>query len=529
MYSRPQTRPKPRRSQLKSFPAPTAGWIANRNIADPRSIEGQGAAILDNFYPKSSSVILRRGRQKHATIGGDVLSMFVYDNGLNDRLFAASATTICDITSPSGPTDDGTVVGSGYGGGKWSVTQFATTGGVFLIGVNGVDPGFIFDGTTFSPLTGITVPNGLTTADLDFVWVHKNRLWFTAKSTMDAYYMENADSIGGNLVWFPLSGVLTRGGSLQFGASWSLDSSGDGGLSEQIIFVSNEGEVAVYQGTDPANDFNKVGLYRIGTPLGSQAFIRGGGDIAIATSVGLVPLSKAITLDVTSLGVATVSYKIADAWSEAIEMRGNTDWQVELWPDQKMAVVSPPNVIGAEDPVLFISNTETGAWARYTGWYALSLTVFRGQLYFGSRNGAVFLANVSGQDDGAVFTGAIAPLFEDMGTPASLKIGKTARTVVRAAGEVIGSTIMLSDYTTEMGLAPNAGEVSGGSLWGTGVWDSSVWGSIIAQTITQDVVSVGGTGYSLSLGYQVSSGSLAPLDAEVIRMELIFDTAEMVT
>src|SRR3546814_7287792 len=57
-------------------------------------------------------------------------------------------------------------------------------------------------------------------------------------------------------------------------------------------------------------------------PVGARAHFRGGGDIAIATSVGLVPLSKAISLDVTSLNVATVSYKIADAWSEAVTSRG---------------------------------------------------------------------------------------------------------------------------------------------------------------------------------------------------------------
>src|SRR3546814_4935578 len=88
--------------------------------------------------------------------------------------------------------------------------------------------------------------------------------------------------------------------------------------------------------------------------------------IAIATSVGLVPLSKAISLDVTSLNVATVSYKITDAWSEAVTSRGMDEWQCAVWPEQKMAVISPPNPIGADYPVMFISNTETGSWARFT-------------------------------------------------------------------------------------------------------------------------------------------------------------------
>src|SRR3546814_14004210 len=100
-----------------------------------------------------------------------------------------------------------------------------------------------------------------------------------------------------------------------------------------------------------------------------------------STSVGLGPLSKAISLDVTSLNVATVSYKIADAWSEAVTSRGMDEWQCAVWPEQKMAVISPPNLIGADYPVMFISNTETGSWARFTNWYALCMTVFDGRLF----------------------------------------------------------------------------------------------------------------------------------------------------
>src|SRR3546814_8798766 len=60
-----------------------------------------------------------------------------------------------------------------------------------------------------------------------------------------------ADSIGGPAEPFPLGGVFGLGGSLLFGSAWSIDSSSDSGLSEQNIFVSTEGEVAVYQGSDP--------------------------------------------------------------------------------------------------------------------------------------------------------------------------------------------------------------------------------------------------------------------------------------
>src|SRR3546814_3930081 len=86
---------------------------------------------------------------------------------------------------------------------------------------------------------------------MSYVWVYKSRLWFAQKDSMTAWYMDNADSIGGTAEPFPLGGVFGLGGSLLFGSAWSIDSSSDSGLSEQNIFVSTEGEVAVYQGSDP--------------------------------------------------------------------------------------------------------------------------------------------------------------------------------------------------------------------------------------------------------------------------------------
>lgn len=640
MYGRTVQRPKQRQAQLKAFSAPTGGWISNRNLADPNPTPGlpPGAAILDNFFPRSTSVQLRRGKVLYCTLGNgteDALSLFSYNNGSNKSLFAATASTIYDITEIPFPAaveivdDDGTLLGDGLGnwfgwnstefadvmsgftGGNWIVVQFATTGGVYLVGVNGVNDGFIYDGTTFYPnisggvtrllydaqtaaftegavltggtsgatatiyrdtdagttgelwLTGVvggpftdnetitdadggsatangaseiaspgvTFPEGFTTADMSYVWVYKNRLWFAQKSTMTAWYLE-VDSIGGNATAFPLAGVFGRGGVLLWGATWSLNASGGNVLTEQNAFVSSEGEVAIYQGLFPGDSttWAKAGLYRIGRPLGNRAFVRGGGDLAIATSVGLVPLSKAIELDVTALAVAAVSYNIADAWSEAVLSRGMGDWQAEIWPEQKIAAFSPPVIPGAGQPVLFIANTETGAWSRFTGWHALCMEVFESRLYFGSPNGMIYLANQSGQDDGATYTGSLLPLFEDFGSPASAKVPTVARAVARASSRINDQVEWRSDYNMTLSPAPNATQISdAASIWGYGEWGASVWGAEAPQIINQTWRSVAGIGYTGSVAFQVTSGAVQPLDCEIIRMEVLLTTAEMVS
>ena len=644
MFARRTTQPRPRKTQPHRFVAPVAGWVANRALADSNSFQGPGAQVMDNFFPRATSVNLRRGMMRYASLGNDpepVTALFSYKNGLNQRLFAATTSSIYDVTAIPWPYDidlatesddiiaangddwfgwystDHLVVSDGYTGGNWIVTQFATSGGVYLVGVNGQDNGFIFDGTSFYPwidggvtrlnydgeTTGFTAgsvvtgatsgatgtiwkvvpgtsgagyllltdvsstpfdddepitdtaggtavvdgvqeiaapgvsfkigssPSGLTTADMSYVWAYKNRLFFAERHSMNAWYMGQPDAVGGDADIFPLSGVFTVGGSLMFGSPWSMDSSGDGGLSEQCVFVSSEGEVAVYQGNDPssAQNWSKVGTYRIGRPLGSRAFIRGGGDLAIATSVGLVPLSKAISLDVTALNVATVSNNIADAWDQATTERGTDEWVCEVWPEEKMAVISPPNPIGVAQPVLFVSNTETGAWARFTGWHALCMEVFQGQLYFGSQNGCVYLANVSGEDDGEAYTGSVIPLYTDFGNPFAEKVPGVARARSRSSGRVIEKIDAMTDFDDQIPAAPDAGIPTNTNVWDAGVWGSSKWSSEVARRVNQDWQSVGGIGYSLSLCYQVTSGSLSPLDVELLDMEVTYTTAELVT
>lgn len=643
MYARSASqRPRQRRSQTKMFPAPIAGWISNRALAVPTDNGKlpQGAVVLDNFFPRATTVQLRRGKLKYCTLGNgtrDSLSLFTYNNGDNERLFGATDEVIYDITDVTAAedaqivtdepalivTENGDYFGWGsteflavmddFTGGDWITVQFATTGGVYLVGVNGSDTGFIFDGERYYPnvpggvtsisyvdgdpdfevgetitggssgatatiwkieldgdtagellvtdvadgpfvegeivtssggssgtingepfvaVPGVEFPDGLTTADMSYVWAFKNRLWFAQKNTMNAWYLDNVDSIGGEATAFPLAGVFGSGGTLLFGHAWSLEGGDQGGLSEQNIFVSTEGEVAIYQGIYPGEleTWSKVGIYRVGQPLGNRAFVRGGGDLAVATSVGLVPLSKAISLDVTALNVATISYNIADAWSDAISMRGLVRWQGQLWPEQKMAIFAPPVTDDAPDPVMFVSNTETGAWGRYTNWHALSMATFKNKLYFGSPEGKVFIANTSGADDGAAYTGAVLPLFEDFGTPASSKVAKVGRAVAKASSQINDRVEWHSDFCLTLPTAPNATHISNlSSTWDVGVWGTSVWGASAPQVVNQDWRSISGVGYAGSLSFQVTSGAVQPLDVDLIRLEVVYDTAEAVT
>lgn len=558
MYARTVNRPKQRRAELKSFAAPVSGWISNRNLASPAATaQEQGAAILDNFFPTATSAILRRGKSLYATLGdGDknCTALFTYVIGGNQKLFGATATTIYDLTNVvyaenTELTDGmgnvltdgmGNILGfqsttgkdvlTGAAGGEWITAQFTVTGGTYLFGVNGASAGFIYDGTAFATPTVTFGTSGLTTANMSYVFVYKNRLYFVQKDTFTIWYLE-VDSISGTAKSFNVGSEFNRGGQIMFGEKWSLDTGERGGLSEQIIFVSTEGEIVVYQGLSPddTQTWSKVGLYRTGVPLGKKAWVRAGGDIIIATSIGFLPVSQAIQRDYAALSPAAVSYPIEDAWNDATRRRGMTGWNCELWPEGQMVLVSPPVASGMNEPVLFVSNARTGSWARFTNWNAKCMAVFRGRLFFGSEEGKVYIGNVTGYDDGEPYTGVYLPLFEDFGTPASRKIAGNARATTRAKSRVNDKLEAKFDFSIEMSAAPSATPVPIAGTWGTGTWGVSTWGEEQQTYVDQNWRSIGGMGYSCALGLMVTSGAINPLDVEIIRLDMTFTTAEMVT
>lgn len=606
MYYRPAIAPKtpkPRKSELKIFGAPIGGLIANRSISLPQN-GPQGAAVLDNWFPTATSVMLRRGRELYATLGDgtkDVLSLFQYNFGNNEGLFGSTDDTTYSLPS-------GTQVYSE--GGRWNVVQFGATGNTYLVGVNGTSTGFIYDGAAFWPnvkggvstisydartvaytvgevvtgsvsgatgtiyeiiissptegaliLTGVTgtfqdneilagssggsatsasvdnilVPGvdfgaGVTSADMSFVWVYKNALYFIRKDSLSFYYLP-VDSVGGTATEISLSGVLTIGGKLTIGQGWSLDTGQEGGLSEQCAFISDEGEVAIYQGLSPSagQGWGLVGVYRIGALLGDKAFVRAGADLLISTSIGMTSLAQAIQRSVAAIAPQAVSYPINDLWTQAQIERGSTNWQAVLWPEGQMIAVSPTPGTGGELPVLYVVNANTMAWCRFTGWDARCFSTFQGGLYFGSSNGKVFRANVSGYDDGEVYTGVYIPLFDDLGAPASVKVPKMGRATMRSTSSVEESLVFKSDYDLTVDSAPSSGMSSGSSVWGSAIWGTAVWGQITNAVIDQKWRSLGGTGYAVSMALQVTSGSVAPLDTEIVRLEMTYTFGEYVS
>lgn len=547
----PAARVKPRQSKPQTFPAPVGGWIANTNLAvpDARRADGSkvnGAAVLENFFPTATGLRFRGGSQVYTILDTfeDIVSLFTYSSGNNTKMFAATETAIFDISTSAGfgfivdelgnklVDELGNFIVDGMAastlgsltGGEWISVQFQTSGGVYLRLVNGADTPLVYDGSTFSTSPAIT---GVTPEDLSFVWAHAQRLFFVEKESLNAWYL-SVDTLGGAATKLPLGGVFNRGGSLLFGATWSLDSGS--GLGEYCVFVTTEGEVAVYQGTNPgdASAWSKVGVYRIGKPRGPKAMIRAGGDLVIATDIGFIPLSVAVQRDYAALAPSAISFPIETAWNSTVENRSFAGWHCEMWPTKQMVIVAPPTQTGSQ-PQALVTNARTGAWALYSGWDVTCVALYGDRFFFGSKDGEIFEAEVGGKDFETAYVGVCVPLFDPCKTPTMSKTGLLARATYRAPAPVEVKLTLQTDYDVSLPAAPNDISTLSSSVWGGGIWGTSVWSSPLPRRTHRDWRSVHGHGYAISVAVQVTSLSISAPDFEYVQTDLEYDMGDVLS
>lgn len=509
------------RSKAEAYPGPTKGLVLSKSPSNP--LKGS-AEVLENWFPTERGARVRGGLLASATTGGSsVKSLFVYNHPTLAAIFASTDDSIFDISGfdpDTAPAADITGQTAGY----YSTAQIGTVGGEFLYAVNGSDSAQLFDGSTWTAITGVSSPaiTGVTTSDLSAVWLYRSRLFFVEKDSLNAWYLP-VDSTNGAAQSVSLAGIFQRGGSLLFGATWSLDS-GDG-IDDKCVFASDEGEIAIFEGADPSSSttWNLVGRYDIAKPLGINGTMQAGGDLLIATVDGIVPLSQVIQKDPAVISLSAVSRPIEPLWK--IEAISATE-PVELvkWPERGVSLVTLPN-----STRMLVVNNNTGAWATQSGWVANCCTTFLGKAYIGREDGSIVAIDEGGKDVSAPYTAKVCWGFENLGDHTSFKTASLARYTFFAPNAFTFKASAAADYNTEFPTAPSdAGlaEDSDFMRWDSGNWDEKFWWSAsveeAVQGITSRWVSVNGTGTTLAPQLQITSGTTKKPNIELIRVELLY-------
>ena len=474
-----------------TFPAPVGGWNARDALANMGKSD---AVILDNFVPKTTEVVLRSGSSDHVTgITGNVETLCTYAkaNGTY-QMFAAAGTAIYDVTTPGAV---GAAVQSGLSNARWQTTNFATTGGKFLYMVNGADAARYYDGSiwTNAAITGVTPSN------LVHVNVYQRRLWFVEKDTMKVWYLP-VQSIAGAAQAFDLAPVFGAGGYLVAMATISADSGT--GMDDFAVFISSEGEIAVYKGIDPSSaaTWYLVGVFTVGSPVGRRCYAQFGADALIISKDGVLPLSKALLTARSNTSIA-ISDKIQQAMSEATSAYGaNFGWEITIYPEENLVIMNVP--VSTTTSYQYVMYAINGSWARFTGWNASCFCRMGSSLYMGM-NGKVMRAYSGLSDNGTNINGEALASFQYHGGMASKRY-TLARPIISIENANVGLLLGLNldfDQTPPTGL-PTVANVPVG-LWDSSQWDVGVWGG--GFTINKAWQTVGGVGYCAALHIKVST------------------------
>ena len=446
-----------------SIPPPVGGLNARDELAN---MDERDAIVLTNYFPDTSSVNLRNGFDEHVTgISGAVGSLMEWRGPTSQKLFAANAGAIYDVSTPGAV---GAAVVSSLSNSAWSHTMMATSGGNFLVMVNGADGVRTHDGTTWATQS-IT---GATAANLSFIWQHKRRLWFVEKASTSAWYLP-VDSIAGAAAELDIGPLLSLGGRLVAGASWSLD--GGAGLDDYLVMISSAGQLVVYQGTDPsdANAWSLVGVFRLAPPIGPRCFVNVGGDVAVLTIEGIFSLQGVLQLDRAAADGASVTNKINTLFARDAALYGaNNGWQMLTYPKGRMAIVNVPT--SATTSHQYVMNALTGAWCKFTGQNATCWSRFNEDLFFAAA-GTVYKADTGTNDNGAAIPGDMLTAFNYMGGRGQLKQFLMIRPILTATGRVNPAIQLNFDFKEQTPTNVPLTTFGGGSVWDTAKWDVDVW------------------------------------------------------
>jgi hypothetical protein len=342
---------------------------------------------------------------------------------------------------------------------------------------------------------------GANTNTFATVNLFKERLYFVQENTLSFWYLP-VDSINGAVTQFPLGGIFKKGGYLQTMGTWTIDAGY--GVDDLAVFVTSNGEVAVYKGSDPSDptDWALIGLWNIGQTFARKCVFKYGGDILLLTEDGLVPLSAG--LQSTRLDPrVNITDKIFFAISQAADLYStNYGWQMNYLAKYNMLILNVPTNSGQEQ---YVMHNITKSWSRFTGILANCWESSGEDMYFGG-NGFVARFYDSFSDDGNNISGFVQQAYSYFDTRGQQKRFTLVRPIIQTDN---GLPTVLCGISTDFDTVPLTSQISFNpstldiGVWDTGEWDEANWGgNLVVSKFWQGVT---GIGYAGSISLNVAS------------------------
>jgi hypothetical protein len=488
------------------MPPSVGGWDTESALSD---MPAENAVILDNWFPETDAITLRRGSEDHLTdLPDTVESLIEYTPEDGDgELYAASDGGIYDATAAG---TAGAAVASGFSNDRFQSAQIGTSGGHFVLAMNGADTPVTYDGSSWanSSIVGPTLAN--------LIWCnhHQDRLFIGETDTLDFWYLP-VNSITGTAVRFPL--LASKGGYVMAMGTWTRDA-GDG-ADDVAVFVTSQGQAIVYQGTDPnsVTTWSRVGTFNIGKPIGRRCLIKYGGDLVIVTEDGFISVETMLSKDRAETARRAISAQINRAVNDATRLYGSLfGWEPFIYYKGAMILFNVPQSSSTAHQYVF--STITGKPCRFTGLNALCWALMNDEAYFGTADGRVVKFDTGTSDSDVAIAGDVLPAFSYFGSKDRVKAFRKAQPIFRSSGNPTPALDLNLEFQITAPSAVATPLPASAAKWGVAKWGVAKWGS--SNLIFKGWRGLRGIGRAASLRIRVNTTSARP---SLIATDFIFD------
>ena len=334
-----------------------------------------------------------------------------------------------------------------------------------------------------------------------YVNLFKERLYFVEEDSLNFWYLP-VDSINGAVTKFPLGGIFKNGGYLQAMGTWTIDAGY--GVDDLAVFVTSNGEVAVYKGSNPSDptDWSLIGIWNIGSTFARKCVFKYGGDILLLTQQGLVPLSAG--LQSTRLDPrVNITDKIFYAISQATDdYSSNFGWQINYLAKYNMLILNVPVTSNTEQ---YVMHNITKSWSRFTNISANCWEMSNEDMYFGG-NGFVARFYDSFADEGTNIKGFVQQAYSYFESRGQQKRFTMVRPILQTDN---GLPTVLCGLSTDFDTVELTNQISFNPAilltgeWDLDVWDNANWGGGLVTSKSWQGVT--GIGYAGSISMNVAS------------------------
>lgn len=468
MYPRqPAASNKPR-----NLPFPVGGYNASAPLMGMKPLD---AVLLENWFPGPTSMETRDGYVSHITATPkqvDRLHVYSSQTGA-ETLWGTTADGIYNFTAAGAAP----AVSMALTNGKTFSTAINTGSASYMLVVNGTDTLKQYNGAAWS---SVATFGATATSIYSYIETYRQRIFLIKKNSLEIEYLAS-NAISGAATNYPLGALFRLGGYLVALGVWTID--GGIGPEDNLVAITNKGEIAVFAGNDPAT-WSLKGVYFIGRPLGDIPLYKYGGDILALTETGIIPLSsvmQSVSIDRKQTVSSSIRPFVINVATSAFASQG---WQIISDPLKPMLLVNIPSSPVRKQVVM---NSQTGAWATFTGWNAIHFARMNGEMYF-SCPGTVntfTVKRINGpSDQGVNVTATMVQAYNSFGFGVEKKV-EACKSYFQSNSDFTYNGGFINDFQQlqEASSVNNLTVINGG-IWGSSLWGAAVWSG--TRPVTND-------------------------------------------